>query len=99
MVRGAILPHGRAGVIGAVSRSRVVRNGVATGMVWMAVALALVPLGFVLYYVIRKGAGVMSWDFLTKDIPTTRSLGPGMGPAVIGTLIITGGATAMAVPL
>ena len=82
-----------------VSRGRVVRNAVATGMVWVAVAFALVPLAFVLYYVIRKGAGVMSWSFLTKDIPTTRSLGPGMGPAVIGTLVITAAATVMAVPL
>jgi len=82
-----------------VSRSRVVRNHVATVLVWLAVAIALVPLAFVLYYVVQKGAGVMSWDFLTADIPTTRSIGPGMGPAIVGTLIITGAATLMAVPL
>ena len=82
-----------------VSRGRVIRNAVATGVVWLAVAVALVPLAFVLYYVISKGAGVMSWDFLTKEIPTTRSLGPGMGPAIIGTLLITFAATVMAVPL
>src|SRR3954471_22266015 len=82
-----------------VSRARVMRNGMATFAVWMAVALALAPLAFVLYYVVRKGIGIMSWDFLTGDIPTTRSLGPGMGPAVLGTLIITLGATLMAVPL
>jgi phosphate transport system permease protein len=75
------------------------RNRVATVAVWIAVAFALVPLAFVLSYVVRKGIGVVDWAFLTKDIPTTRSLGPGMGPAVVGTLMITGAATLMAVPL
>jgi phosphate transport system permease protein len=50
--------------------------------------------------VVRKGATVFGWHFLTTDIPITdRSLGGGMKPAIIGTLLITGGATAMAVPL
>jgi phosphate transport system permease protein len=39
-------------------------------------------------------------EFLTEPIPIlTRSVGPGMGPAVVGTLLITGVATLMAVPL
>src|SRR5213078_212828 len=65
----------------------------------LAVVVALVPLAFVLWYVVQKGAGVMSWVFLTADILTTRSIGPGMGPAIVGTLLITLAATLMAVPL
>jgi phosphate transport system permease protein len=54
----------------------------------------------IVFYVLKKGLGVISVDFLTKDIPIlTRSIGPGMGPAIAGTLLITGTATAMAVPL
>jgi phosphate transport system permease protein len=41
----------------------------------------------------------MSLDFLTKTIPNFRTVGPGMGPAIVGTLMITGAATVMAVPL
>ena len=83
-----------------VTSGRRVRNIIAVSAIYLAVAVALVPLGFVLYLVIRKGGAVMSWDFLTKSIPLRESrIGPGMGPAVVGTLLITSAATAMAVPL
>jgi phosphate transport system permease protein len=80
-------------------RRRLMNNGF-TGLVFFCVAIAAVPLFAIVQYVLSKGGGVMSWGFLTKDIPIlTRSVGPGMGPAVVGTLVITGTATTMAVPL
>jgi phosphate transport system permease protein len=43
---------------------------------------------------------VLSIDFFTKDIPiVSRSKGPGMGPAIFGTLMITAIAAIMAVPV
>ncbi len=84
----------------SVSASRRMRNLLATGLVWAAVVLAVVPLGFVLLYVLQKGSKVFNFEFLTANIPvTSRRPGPGMGPAVVGTLLITAAATAMAVPL
>jgi phosphate transport system permease protein len=84
----------------AVSRGRRFRNRAAGLAIYAAVVVAVVPLGFVLVYVVRKGAAVFGLDFLTADIPiSSRRPGPGMGPAVAGTLLITGAATAMAVPL
>jgi len=63
--------------------------------------VVIIPLGFVLYTVISKGASVIGWSFLTSQIPP--SLVPlgtgGIGPAVSGTLEITGLATVIAVPL
>jgi phosphate transport system permease protein len=83
-----------------LSSGRRFRNAVAVGAIYLTVAVALVPLGFVLYFVIRKGGAVMSWHFLTNSIPIRDSrIGPGMGPAIVGTLLITGAATLMAVPL
>lgn len=71
-----------------------------TGLVYLSVAVAAVPLVAIVFYVLKQGAGVMSLEFLTRDIPIlTRSVGPGMGPAIVGTLVITGAATLMAVPL
>jgi phosphate transport system permease protein len=67
----------------------------------LAMLIILVPLVFVLYTVISKGAGIISGQFLTASIPPNvlpASIG-GMGPAVIGTLEITGLATLIAVPL
>src|SRR5439155_1268838 len=38
--------------------------------------------------------------FFTDAIPvSSRRAGPGMGPAIVGTLLVTGGATLIAVPL
>jgi phosphate transport system permease protein len=79
---------------------RRMRNGLFTGLVYASVAVAVIPLVAIVYYVLRKGSSVISIDFLTKEIPVlSRSVGPGMGPAIIGTLVITGTATLMAVPL
>jgi phosphate transport system permease protein len=83
-----------------LSRGRRWRDRAATAGVWLSVVVAAAPLAFVVAYLVQKGARVVNWDFLTKDIPIiSRLTGPGMGPAVLGTLIITGAATAMAVPL
>jgi phosphate transport system permease protein len=64
--------------------------------------LVIIPLGFVLYTVVARGASVISWQFLTgSPIPpnTLPATIGGMWPAVLGTLEITGLATLMAVPL
>jgi len=83
-----------------VLRSRRVRNGLATTFVYGAVLVAAVPLLFTLGYVVQKGGGIVDLDFLTQDIPiVSRLAGPGMGPAIVGTLLITLAATLMAVPL
>jgi len=75
-------------------------NGLFTGLVYGTVALAVIPLAAIVYYVVRQGGSVISWAFLTKPVPIqSRTTGPGMGPAIIGTLVITGVATLMAVPL
>jgi phosphate transport system permease protein len=69
---------------------------------WFAFVATLVPLGFVLYTVISKGVGAISWQFLSGSPipPNVMPLGiGGMGPAVVGTLEITGFAALMAIPL
>jgi phosphate transport system permease protein len=79
---------------------RSLSNAAFTGLVFASVVVAAIPLIAIVFYVLKKGGGVISVDFLTKDIPIlTRSVGPGMGPAIVGTLLITGTATLMAVPL
>lgn len=83
-----------------MSRSRKIRNGLATSWMLVSLALAFIPLAFVIGYVVVKGVGVISWSWFTEDLPTiTRKPGGGMGPAIVGTLLITLGAAVMAVPL
>jgi phosphate transport system permease protein len=82
------------------SRARRVRNAIASGLFVLAFFIALVPLVFIIIYVVQRGSEAISWDFLTKPIPfSDRIEGPGMGPAVAGTLVTTGAAAVMAIPL
>jgi len=65
--------------------------------------LVAIPLIAVLWAVIERGAAIAFRgfpDFFTETIPVvSRKPGPGMGPAILGTLMVTGGATLIAVPL
>jgi phosphate transport system permease protein len=81
---------------------RRTKNQIATFVMWFAFAIVMIPLVFVLYTVISKGASAISWQFLSGSPipPNVMPLGDGgMGPAVIGTLEITGFAAVMAIPL
>ncbi len=75
-------------------------SSLMTVLMGLSVVAVTIPLGAVLYTVVSKGASVLSADFVTKDIPiVTRQVGPGMGPAIVGTLLITLVAAFMAVPV
>jgi phosphate transport system permease protein len=82
-----------------MSRRRKVKNHLATGWLVASMVVAVVPLALVLFYVIHKGAHMFSWAFVSEPIPTRFHAGPGMGPAVVGTILITLAAAAMAIPL
>jgi phosphate transport system permease protein len=78
------------------------KNRIATVLMWIAFVVTVIPLGLAIVTVVAKGISAISWQFLTSsDIPpNTSPLGfGGMGPAVIGTLEITGFAALMAIPL
>jgi phosphate transport system permease protein len=75
-------------------------NGVASAWMIGSVILALVPLGFIAFYVVAKGLSVISWSFLTQNIPIiSNSAGGGIWPAIAGTLTLTFVAAVLAVPL
>ena len=80
---------------------RRTKNRIATALMVLSFMLVIIPLVFVLFTVIAKGASAISWSFLTSSIPVNvapANVG-GIGPAVLGTLEITALATVMAVPL
>jgi phosphate transport system permease protein len=80
---------------------RRTKNRVMTVLMVLALLIIMVPLVFVLYTVISKGAGIISGQFLTAAIPPNVLPGNigGMGPAVVGTLEITALASVIAIPL
>jgi len=93
-------------VLPPVSRRRRVRDRAARGLLLAATLIALVPLFLIIYYVVKKGIGAWSADFFTTD-PTGRTCFPGqttceiggVRSAIVGTVLMVGLATAIAVPL
>src|ERR1017187_11011617 len=76
-------------------------NGIATALMVLAFVLMIIPLGFVIFTVIAKGASIISWSFLTGSIPpqvAPANVG-GIGPAGGGPIEITALAPVMAVPI
>jgi phosphate transport system permease protein len=62
--------------------------------------IALVPLVFVVYYLLKQGLGALSWHFFSTD-PTGSFLGDpgGVKSAILGTIEIIAIASAIAIPL
>ena len=80
---------------------RRTKNRIATVLMWAAFVLVVIPLVFVLITVVARGIGIISWQFLTADIPpqvVPADIG-GIGPAIVGTFLIVGVATLITVPL
>jgi phosphate transport system permease protein len=75
--------------MGGRSRSREIKNQVATVVVWLAFLIALIPLVWILWTVIHKGANLLGnadwWSHSQRGI-TSRDVGGGAYHAIIGTV-------------
>ncbi|WP_405167447.1 phosphate ABC transporter permease PstA [Nocardia sp. NBC_01499] len=85
-----------------VSTSRKIRNNLATGLVWLCFAVALIPLAWVLIMVVSKGfesvASLDWWQKSQKGILPDQS-GGGVYHAIYGTIVQSAVAAVIAVPL
>ncbi|MBO1752954.1 phosphate ABC transporter permease PstA [Actinotalea sp. BY-33] len=70
-----------------------------TVLVTLAFALALLPLLSLVITVTQNGLARFDWDFLTTDMRGVLGEGGGALHAIVGTLIITGLATVISVPI
>jgi phosphate transport system permease protein len=69
-------------------------------MVMLGVLLTLIPVVLILWQITSKGLQTMSWEFLTNPMPLSfRKEGGGFLNALVGTAIMVGIATLVAVPL
>jgi phosphate transport system permease protein len=80
-------------------RRRMVVNRLAEGGATLAALAAIAVLGIVMFEVAKRGAAALSWPFLTQPPPLFGGPGGGIAPAIIGTVLIVGMATAMATPI
>jgi phosphate transport system permease protein len=64
-----------------------------------AVLVALVPLAFVLFYVVAEGFAALDVDFFTQMPKPVGEAGGGMANAIVGTLMVTGIGALFAIPI
>ncbi|MGH2905224.1 MAG: phosphate ABC transporter permease PstA [Solirubrobacterales bacterium] len=87
-------------ILGHISKARKRRDSLGRGVIGLFTAIALVPLFLILFFLIEKGAGAISWSFFTTD-PTGSFFGDpgGIRSAIVGSIVIMGIATLIAVPI
>lgn len=82
---------------------RALKSTVLTGLTWLVAVLAAVPLFSVIYLLLINGASrLFSSDFLevvTGLPPAGFEMGGGIGPAIVGTLVMVGIAAAISIPV
>ena len=74
-------------------------SSLVVGFCAASVIVALVPLGFVLFFVVGHGLPSLSLEFFTQMPKPVGEAGGGMANAIAGTLILVGLAAAFAVPI
>lgn len=83
----------------AVEGSRKATDRFVTVLVSSAFALAMFPLFSILYTVISKGTKVLSAEFFTYSMRNVVGEGGGIYQALVGTLLITGAAAVISIPI
>lgn len=84
----------------AVAAKRKRKDRFMTGLLLLALILSLIPIALILYQVIRRGIGAMSWEFLTSVQPfSQRKEAGGYLNGLFGTLYLLLIAVIVAVPL
>lgn len=78
---------------------RWIVNRLMESLATLAALLAVAILGIVVYSVARRGAGELSWGFLTGSLPAFGETGGGIRPLILGSAILVGLATAIALPV
>jgi phosphate transport system permease protein len=80
-------------------RRRKITDRIMFGVFVACIAVTLVPLGLVLGYALFEGITSISWDFFTQEPKPLGEPGGGMGPAILGSAIMVGIASLIAVPV
>ena len=78
---------------------RITKSSGAHWLIVMLSVICVLPLLFVLIYIIKAGIGAINWDFFINIPKPVGEIGGGIANALIGTVIIILVATVIAVPI
>ncbi len=80
-------------------RRRRVVSFVMLGLVYLAAALATLPLLLILFHLLRQGAAYVRLDFFTNLPKPVGESGGGMANAIVGSLMLVGLASLLGLPI
>jgi phosphate transport system permease protein len=68
---------------------------------WIGAAIGIAVMGLMVWEVVVRGAAALNWDFFTKSMPQdfTATSGSGLANAIVGTIILTGCAALIGIPI
>ena len=78
---------------------RKLTSSLFVGFCALSVLVALVPLAFVLFFVVSQGIRAVNFDFFTQMPTPVGEPGGGMANAIVGTLLVTSLGSLMAIPV
>ena len=78
--------------------NRRISQRLAFALITLAAALVILPIFYIIGFIVVQGAGAISWSFLT-EMPRDGMKAGGVLPAIVGTLLLTGGTAIVAVPI
>jgi len=80
-------------------RRRRARSAIMIALTYLAAAAATLPLLFILWYLLEKGASAISPSFFTSIPKPVGEAGGGMSNAIVGTLVLIGIASVVGLPV
>jgi phosphate transport system permease protein len=92
-------PFGWPGGSVNANRWRKALSAIFVSACALSVLVALVPLACILFFVVSQGLQALNLEFFTNMPRPVGEPGGGMANAIVGTLILTGLAATMAIPL
>ena len=81
------------------NRRRKVLSSIFVGCCALSVLVALLPLAFILFFVVTQGIAAINLDFFTQMPKPVGEPHAGMANAIVGTLILMVIATAIGLPI
>jgi phosphate transport system permease protein len=81
------------------TQRRRITSRIAVALCGLSVIISLIPLGFILFFVVSRGIQALNWDFFTRMPVPVGEQGGGMANAIVGTLMLSGLGALAAVPI
>jgi phosphate transport system permease protein len=78
--------------------SRQISQRIAYSVICIFAAIVVIPILYIIAYIIYHGSSAISWEFLTA-LPNSGMKAGGIMPAIIGTFLLTIGTAIVAVPI